>query len=114
MKKKKKKKVINHRFLLVAKIGLRVELEVKKMLVYKIMSWEKMITTATAITVTVVVVTVTTTTISTIRNNNHVKVIMENEDDMLDAILSDMEDRTLPLIGHYSAAEYTEDEDYSS
>ena len=31
---------------------------------------------------------------------------------MLDAILSDREDRSLPLIGHYSAAEYTEDEDF--
>ncbi|CAG8542789.1 13999_t:CDS:2 [Rhizophagus irregularis] len=34
------------------------------------------------------------------------------EDDELDAILSDREDRCLPLIGHYSAAEYTEDEDF--
>ncbi|CAJ0753191.1 3424_t:CDS:2, partial [Entrophospora sp. SA101] len=36
----------------------------------------------------------------------------KDEDDMLDAILSDREDRMLPLIGHYSAAEFTEDEDY--
>ncbi|CAG8665619.1 8602_t:CDS:2, partial [Paraglomus occultum] len=37
----------------------------------------------------------------------------ENEDDILDVILSDREDRSLPLIGHYSAAEYTEDEGFS-
>ncbi|CAG8522475.1 17654_t:CDS:2, partial [Acaulospora morrowiae] len=37
---------------------------------------------------------------------------LENEEYMLDAILSDREDRSLPLIGHYSAAEFTEDEDY--
>ncbi|CAG8538515.1 4755_t:CDS:2 [Diversispora eburnea] len=35
----------------------------------------------------------------------------ENELD-LDAIFSDREDRSLPLLGHYSAAEYTEDEDF--
>ncbi|CAG8524797.1 1348_t:CDS:2 [Ambispora gerdemannii] len=35
------------------------------------------------------------------------------DDDELDAILSDREDRALPLIGHYSAAEFTEDEDYT-
>ncbi|RIA91807.1 hypothetical protein C1645_805010 [Glomus cerebriforme] len=34
------------------------------------------------------------------------------EDDELDAILSDREDRSLPLIGHYSATEFTEDEDF--
>ncbi|CAG8599635.1 4937_t:CDS:2 [Acaulospora colombiana] len=37
---------------------------------------------------------------------------LEDEEYMLDAILSDREDRSLPLIGHYSAAEFTEDEDY--
>ncbi|CAG8583184.1 4595_t:CDS:2 [Ambispora leptoticha] len=36
-----------------------------------------------------------------------------DDDEMLDAILSDREDRVLPLIGHYSAAEFTEDEDYT-
>lgn len=40
------------------------------------------------------------------------EVVAEEDDDILDAILSDREDRSLPLIGHYSAAEYTEDEDF--
>ncbi|RHZ63255.1 hypothetical protein Glove_330g41 [Diversispora epigaea] len=35
----------------------------------------------------------------------------QSELDELDAIFSDREDRSLPLLGHYSAAEYTEDED---
>ena len=34
------------------------------------------------------------------------------EDYMLDVILSDRETSVLPLMGHYSAAEYTEDEDF--
>ncbi|CAG8450739.1 1620_t:CDS:2 [Dentiscutata erythropus] len=35
-----------------------------------------------------------------------------NDDDILDVFFSDIEDRCLPLRGHFSAAEFTEDEDY--
>ncbi|CAI2163468.1 15415_t:CDS:2 [Funneliformis geosporum] len=44
--------------------------------------------------------------------NKDSDVAVEEDDVILDAILSDREDCSLPLIGHYSAAEFTEDEDF--